>query len=100
MSHLADQEFEESLQFVDIAACGRGQRRRVDVAGLERSHVELEAIAVTLDAAEHAYGVPFSEAAVEQLDVVPDACVDASGGVDELEREVGRAALRPPRRCC
>ena len=64
-------------------------------ARLERAHVELEAVAEPLDAAEHAHGVALAEAAVEQLDVVPDARVDAPARVDELEREVRRAALRP-----
>ena len=64
-------------------------------ARLERPHVELEPVAEPLDPAEHAHRVALGEAAVEQLDVVPDARVDVPGRVDELEREVGRAALRP-----
>ena len=69
--------------------------RGVDVARLERAHVELEPVAEALDAAEHAHRVALAEAPVEQLDVVPDARVDAAARVDELEREVRRAALRP-----
>ena len=63
-------------------------------ARLERAHVELEPVAEPLDAAEHAHRVALAEAPVEQLDVVPDAGVDAPARVDELEREVRRAALR------
>ena len=85
---------------VGVAAHRRRQGRRVDVGRLERPHVELEPVAEALDAAEHAHRVALAEAAVEQLDVVPDARVDAPGRVDELEHEVRRAALRaqPPLR--
>ena len=89
MRDLRDQELEEALQLV----AGRGARSGVSVAGstsagLERPHVELQPVAEPLDAAEHAHRVALAEAAVEQLDVVPDARVDAAGRVDELEREV------------
>ena len=56
--------------------------------GLERAHLELEPVAEALDPAEHAHRVAFGEARVEQLDVVPDARLDASARVDELEREI------------
>ena len=47
--------------------------------------------------AEHADGVSLGEAAVEQLDVVPDPTFDAPGRVDELECEVrGALPRRPP----
>ena len=55
---------------------------------LERAHLELEPVAEALHAAEHAHGVALAEAAVEELDVVPDARLDLPGRVDELEREV------------
>ena len=42
---------------------------------------------------EHPHRVALAEARVEQLDVVPDARVDAAARVDELEREV--RARRP-----
>ena len=60
-----------------------------------RAHVELEPVAVPLDAPEHANRVALVEPRVEQLDVVPDAPLDAPARVDQLEREVRRAALRP-----
>ena len=66
------------------------------VGGLERADLELEPVAEALDAAEHAYGVALGEAAVEQLDVVPDPRLDPAGRVDELEREVRRALPRRP----
>ena len=73
------------------------QRRRVGVRRrLERAHLHLQPAAEPLDPAEHAHGIALGEAAVEQLDVVPDACLDPAARVDELEREVGRAVLRPP----
>ena len=95
MRDLAGEELEEALQLVGVAAHRGRERRGVDVGRLERAHVELQPVAEALDAAEHAHRVALAEAPVEQLDVVPDARVDASGRVDELEREVRRAALRP-----
>ena len=77
-----------------VAPHRRRERRRVDVGRLERPHVELQPVAELLDAAEHAHGVALGEAPVEQLDVVPDARLDAARRVDELEREVRRAGLR------
>ena len=64
------------------------------VGGLERAHVELQAVAEALHAAEHAHGVALGEAPVEELDVVPDAPLDAAARVDELERQVGGPAPR------
>ena len=69
-------------------------------ARLDRAHLELEPVAEALDAAEHAHGVALREAPVEQLDVVPDARLDPAARVDELEREVRRAALRPRAAAC
>ena len=94
MRDLRDQELEEAVELVPVAARGRGERRRVDVGGLERAHVELQPVAEALDAAEHAHRVAFAEAAVEQLDVVPDPRLDPAGRVDQLEREIRRAGLR------
>ena len=94
--HLGGEELEEPLQLVRVAAQRRRHRGGVDVGcRLERAHVELERVAEALDAAEHAHGVALAEAPVEQLDVVPDARGDAAARVDELEREVRRAVLRP-----
>ena len=94
MRDLRDEELEKALELVAVAPHRGCERRRVDVGGLERAHVELQPVAEPLDPAEHPHGVALAEAAVEQLDVVPDPRLDAPGRVDELEREVGRAALR------
>ena len=56
--------------------------------------VELKLVAVALDPAEHAHGVAFCEARVEQVDVLPDPALDPSARVDELEREIVRPAAR------
>ncbi len=92
---LGDEEVEEARDLVGIAADRRRERRRVDVGRLERAHVELQPVLELLDASEHAHRVAFAEAAVEQLDVLPHAGLDAPRRVDELEREVGGTALRP-----
>src|SRR5205823_23794 len=69
---------------------------RVDLGGgLDRADGELEAVAEALDAPEDADGVALAETAVEQLDVLPHAGVDAAARVDELEGEVRRPRLRP-----
>ena len=80
-----------SRRIVGVSSAGSAVRRRLD-----RAHLHLQPAAEPLHAAEHAHGVAFGEAAVEQLDVVPDARLDPPARVDELEREVGRAVLRPP----
>ena len=109
MCDLRDEKLEEARDLFTVAPDRRRQRRRVDVGRLERAHVELQPVAELLDAAEHAHRVALGEAAVEQLDVVPDARLDAAGRVDELEREVrthptssaacaSRARRRRPRR--
>ena len=60
------------------------------LGGLQRANLELEPVAEALDATEHADRVALAESAVEQLDVRPDARLDAPARVDELEREVRR----------
>ena len=55
---------------------------------LDCAHVELQLVAEALDAAEHAHRIPFGEPAVQEVDVVPHAALDAAAGVDELEREI------------
>ena len=73
------------------------ERGRIGVLGsLDRAHLNLELPAEALDAAEHAHGVTFAEALVEQIDVVPDARFDAAARVHELEREVGGARASAP----
>ena len=59
-----------------------------------RAHLDLEPAAEALDPAEDAHGVALGEATVEELDVVPDARLDAPARVRELEREVRRPRPR------
>ena len=91
MRDLAGEELEEAVELVGVAAQPRREPGRVGVRGLDRADLELQPVVEALDAAEHAHGVALGEAAVEQLDVVPDPPLDPAGRVDELEREVGRA---------
>jgi uncharacterized protein (DUF1015 family) len=94
---LAGQELKEPVELVRVAAKSRCERAGIGLrSGLERSHLELEPVAKPLDASEHAHGVAFPEAGVEELDVLPHARIDPSARIDELEDEVGRAAARPP----
>ena len=86
---LGRKELEEAVELVRVSPEGGRELGRVGVlGGLDRSHLHLELPAEALDAAEHAHGVALAEALVEQVDVVPDPCVDAATGVDELECEV------------
>ena len=94
---LAGEEVEEAVELVGVAAHRRRQLGRIGVGRrLDRAHLHLQPAAEPLHASEHADGVALGEAAVEQLDVVPDARLDPAARVDELEREVGGAVLRPP----
>ena len=96
MADLADQELEEPVQLVGVAAHCRGHLCRIGVGrGLDGPYLHLEPAAEPLHASEHVDGIPFGEATVEQLDVVPDPRLDPAALVDELEREVGGAVLRP-----
>src|SRR3954447_11793620 len=94
MRELGDEKLEKAAELVRVSSQRRRQRRRVDVARLERAHVELQAVAELLDAAEHADRVPLREPAVEELDVVPHPRLDPTRRVDQLEREIRRARLR------
>ena len=88
------EELEEAVELVRVAAHRGREAGRVLVRGrLDRPHVELEPVAVALHPAEHAHRVALPEPRVEQVDVVPDASLDAAARVDELQREVRRAAL-------
>ena len=95
MRDLAGEELQKAVQLVGVPPQRRCELRRIGLRrGLERAHVDLQPVPELLDAAEHAHGVALREARVEQLDVVPDARVDAAARIDELEREVRGAALR------
>ena len=88
MGDLGDEELEEAGELLRVTSHRRRQGRRIDIGRFERPHIELQAVAELLDAAEHTHRVPFSEAAVEQLDVLPYPRLDRSGGIDELECEI------------
>ena len=92
MRDLSGEELEKAVQLVGVSAKPGRKRRRVGVfRGLERAHLELEPVAEALHAPEHAHRVALAEAAVQELDVVPDPRLDPSTRVDELERQIRRA---------
>ncbi len=91
MRDLAGEELEEPLELVGIAAHrGRELGRIETLGGLERADLELEPIAEAVDSSQHAHRVALGEAAVEQVDVAPDAALDPAARVDELDGEVRR----------
>jgi hypothetical protein len=96
MDDLGGEELEKAVQLFGVAPHRGREVGRVGLGrGLEGAHVDLEPVAELLDSAEHPHCVALGEAGVEELDVVPDAGVDSPARVDELERKVWRAALRP-----
>ena len=97
MRELAGEELEEAVQLVRVAAQPRREARRILLGGLDRADLELQPVVEALHAPEHAHGVALGEAAVEQLDVVPDPRLDPARRVDQLEQQVRRALPgRPP----
>ena len=96
MRELAGEELEEAVQLVRVAAHPRREAGRILVGGLDRADLELQPVVEALDAPEHAHGVALGEAAVQQLDVLPDPRLDPAGRVDQLEHQVRRALPRRP----
>ena len=94
MRQFGDEEVEKPAELVSVAPQSRRQRLWVDVRRFQRANVELQPVSELLDAREDTHRVAFREAPVEQLDVVPHACFDATGRIDELERQIRRAGLR------
>src|SRR5215203_669754 len=95
MRDLTREELEEALQLVAVSPQARGECGRVEVfRSLERPDLELQPVAVAIHAAEHPDRVAFVEAAVQKVDVAPDARLDAPARVDELQREIRRAGAR------
>ena len=94
MRDLGCQELEEAVEFVEITARLGDKRRGVGLGRLERADLELKPVAEALDASEDADRVPLGEAVVQELDVAPDARLDAAARVDELEREVRPSRAR------
>jgi uncharacterized protein (DUF1015 family) len=94
---LRREELEEAVQLVGVPSQARSQARGIGALnGLHRPHLHLELPREALDAPEDADGVSLLEALVEELDVGPDARLDATAGVGELERQVRGAGSRPP----
>ena len=92
---LRGEELEEPVELVGVPAQRGGELGEVGVLGsLDGPHLHLQLPAEALDAAEDAHGVPLAEPLVEEVDVVPDARLDATAGVGELEREVRGARPR------
>ncbi len=92
---LGSEELEESVELAKLTPCTWQQGRRVDIGGLfDRADVELKAVSVALDAPQHSYRVADLESRRQELDVVPDASVDAAGRVNELENEIRPPAAR------
>ncbi len=95
MGDLGGEELEEPVELVGVAAEGRSQLGRIRVVGvLDSPNLHLEPAAEALDTAEDAHRVAFAEALVEEVDVAPDARLDATARVRELEREIRGARAR------
>ena len=91
---LRDEELEEALELAGVAAQADRELRGIDSLGrLERPHVDLQLVPELLHPPEDAHGIARLEAAVEEVDVVPDARRDPAARVDELEREVRTSVL-------
>jgi uncharacterized protein (DUF1015 family) len=94
---LAGEKLEEALQLVPVSPkAGRKSRGIEILGGLERPNLELQPVAKAIDSPKHADRVPLVEAAVEQIDVAPNAGLDPAARIDELESQVRRPGTRPP----
>src|SRR6476619_4372038 len=92
MCDLRRQELEEAVELRRVASHRRNELDGVGLRGrLQRPYLELEPVAELLHSTEDAHGVALAEARVEQLDVRPDARLEAAARVDKLQREVRRA---------
>ena len=92
---LGDEELEKAFQLVGVAAHRGRHRRRVDVlcgSSVRTSSWSRSRNRSTRPSTRTAS--PSAKRSVEQLDVVPDARLDAAARIDELEREVRRAVPR------
>jgi hypothetical protein len=95
MGDLVREEVEKAVELLGVTAKTWSERGGIELRRrLERADVQLEPLAKALHASENADGVALTEAGLEQLHVAPDARLDASARVDQLEREIGRAGLR------
>jgi hypothetical protein len=91
MHDLAAEELEEAVELIGIPSERGSELTGIGVGRLQGPDLELKPVAEAFNPSEHAHRVAFVEARVEQVDVLPDARVDASGGIDELECQVRRA---------
>src|SRR3954463_16271363 len=93
MRDLPGQELEESLQLVTVAPQSRRERRRIEIlCGLERPDLQLQAVAIAINTAQHPHRVALGEPAVQEVDVAPDTRLDPSAWIDELQGEIRSAA--------
>ena len=94
---LAGEKLEEAVQLVGVPTHrGRQLGGVLSLRVLDRTNVELEPVAELVDPAEYSDGIALAEPGVEELDVVPHPRLDLPALVDQLEREVVGARLRPP----
>ena len=97
VSDLCGEELEEAVELVRVAPKRRREIRGIGVVDrLDCAHLDLELAVEALDATEHLDRVAFGEAAVQELDVVPDACVDAT---TRIRRARGRDTTHPLGSC-
>src|SRR6266511_817470 len=96
VSDLTGKELEEAVQLVGVAPERRSELGWIGLGrGFQCAHIDLEAVAELLYPSEHPHGISLCEPRVEELDIVPDTCVDPAARIDELEREVRSSALCP-----
>ena len=97
MRDLGCQELEEPVQLVRVAPERRREVGRIGVVcGLDGPDLDLQLPAEALDTPENPHRIAFPEALVEQVDVAPDARLDAPARIGQLEREVRRPGTRLP----
>ena len=94
---LVGEEVEEAVELVRVTPQRGSQIRGIGLLrGLHGPNLHLQLAVEALHAPEDAHRVALPEAAVEQLDVVPHACLDPPARVRQLERQVRRPGTGPP----
>jgi uncharacterized protein (DUF1015 family) len=97
VSDLRCEELEEAVELVGVATERGRELGRVGVlCRLDGPDLHLELAAKTFHATEDVHGVAFTEALIEQVDVVPDPRLHASARVRELESEVRGSGAGAP----
>jgi uncharacterized protein (DUF1015 family) len=92
MRDLGGQELEEPVELLHVSPRFGHERGRVGLRGLEGANLQLQAVTEAFHAPEHAHGVAFAETLVEEVHIAPDACVDATARIHELECKIGTPA--------